>query len=372
MTNEQTISAMLRHKEKRADGTRIPWSDIASEMGVEMEALKSSVRRYRKSNDLIRDIADDPASENDRVISYLRDGTTLHDIAEKMEITPWYATVLIDNIRDQGLNVMEIGEELKISKTVVPEETIIDNHWHGDKIVRFGLTGDTHFGSRFTQITHLHSMYDTFAEEGIDTVYHTGDITEGENMRAGHAYECYVHGADEHITEVVKNYPSRQGITTRFILGNHDHSFVKHVGLNIGKPIASVRPDMEYLGQDQAFIQLTPNCTMELQHPGGGSAYALSYRPQKIAESLEGGTKPNILAIGHFHKMEQMFYRNIHIFQTGTMQAQSDWMRNKALAAHVGFWIVEIHVEDDGSIRRMQTTMFPFYKSIKEDWKNWQ
>ena len=80
---------------------------------------------------------------------------------------------------------------------------------------------------------------------------------------------------------------------------------------------------MKYLGMSVATINLTPNCILELRHPIDGTAYANSYKPQKMIDAMQGGEKPNILAIGHYHKMEYMLYRNIHAFQTGCFQAQS-------------------------------------------------
>ena len=76
-------------------------------------------------------------------------------------------------------------------------------------------------------------------------------------------------------------------------------------------------------------------------HPDGGSSYAISYKSQKIVESLEGGVKPEVLHIGHFHKAEYLFYRNIHVFQNGCLQSQSKFMKGKHLSAHRGFWIIE-------------------------------
>ena len=77
--------------------------------------------------------------------------------------------------------------------------------------------GDPQFNSKYCQITHLHNFYDICEAEGITTVYNTGDIDEGEEMRTGHKYECYNQGADDHVDEIVKNYPRRKGITTEFI-----------------------------------------------------------------------------------------------------------------------------------------------------------
>lgn len=96
------------------------------------------------------------------------------------------------------------------------------------------------------------------------------------------------------------------------------------------------------LGQVRADIR--PNETvLRLLHPSGGTAYAISYKSQKWATSLSGGNKPHIAGIGHYHKIEQLFYRNIHIFQSGTFEEQTPFMSRKQLAAHVGGWILWIN-----------------------------
>ena len=79
--------------------------------------------------------------------------------------------------------------------------------WDGTKTIKFAIMGDTQFGSKYAQITYLHQFYDLCAKEGIKEVYHTGDITEGLKMRAGHEYEVYTVSADEMREDVVKNYP---------------------------------------------------------------------------------------------------------------------------------------------------------------------
>jgi len=87
----------------------------------------------------------------------------------------------------------------------------------------------------------------------------------------------------------------------------------------------------------------TKDITLRLMHPGKGTAYALSYQPQKWAESISGGDKPSIAALGHYHKIEQLFYRNIHIFQTGTFEEQTPFMQRRNIAAMLGGWILWVN-----------------------------
>lgn len=244
--------------------------------------------------------------------------------------------------------------------------------WDGTELIKFGLMGDTQFGSKYAQITYLHNFYNLCAIEGITDIYHTGDITDGLKMRPGHEYELYEISADEMRDDVVKNYPKIDGITTHFITGNHDASIYKHVGYDIGRAIADCREDFDYLGRDCAIVNLTPRCTLELRHPWDGTAYALSYKPQKMIEAMESDSKPNILAIGHYHKAEYLFYRNVHCFQTGCFQSQTPFTRGKGISVHIGGWIITIRVDEDGTVQGISPEFVPFYSSITDDYKRFK
>lgn len=263
-------------------------------------------------------------------------------------------------------------------RPLVPQ-TIIQNQeperheakWDGCKVIKFGLMGDTQFGSKYAQITYLHDFYDLCEREGITDIYHTGDITDGLKMRVGHEYELYEHSADGQLADVVANYPKRDGITTHFITGNHDASLYKQVGYDIGAAIAKERPDMHYLGRDTAIVYLTPNCTMELRHPWDGGSYATSYRIQKMVEAMESDSKPNIFAVGHYHKELTMFYRNVHCIITASFQAQTPFLRGKGIASVLGGFIVTVRVDDEGTIQGICPEFIPFYNSIKDDYKSY-
>ena len=308
---------------------------------------------------------------HEALMAALAKGADLNGLAQKLGTTQRVAEAMILDARDQGYNVQESAGSIHLNKVSLQAENRVKQPWNGEKIIRFGLMGDTQLGCIDTQITHLHTLYDRYQSEGITQVYHTGDMTDGEKMRPGHEYELYVHGADAQVAHTVKTYPQRPGIVTDFITGNHDYSFIKTIGLDIGRQIANQRPDMRYRGYMSAVVELSPHCTLELRHPQDGTAYALSYKIQKIIEAMSGGEKPNILAVGHYHKLEQMFYRNVHAFQTACLCAQTNWMRGKNIAAIVGGWLIEAHVDDEGTVTRIKPEFFPFYKMIKEDYRDW-
>lgn len=252
------------------------------------------------------------------------------------------------------------------------EPTIYKTAWQGKRIIRFALMGDTQINSKYTQLTHLHDFYHKCKEYGIDTVYHVGDIDDGDQMRVGHQYELYNVGADDHVAEIVKVYPKIDGITTKFICGNHDASIYKRCGYDIGVAIADKRDDMVYLGRDCAVIDLTPNCKLELRHPWDGTSYALSHKIQKIIDAMDQSSKPNILAVGHYHKMEQLYYRDVFAFQTGCFQSATPFTIGKGISITMGGWIIEVEVNDDGSISSINSRFIPYTNFIKDDYKNFQ
>lgn len=261
---------------------------------------------------------------------------------------------------------------VKVKRIVLQnlEPSTHKSSWDGTTEIKIAVIGDTHFGSKYTQFKHLNNFYDICKNEGIKDVYHVGDLTDGLKMRPGHEYELYVTSADDMIDDFVEKYPKRNGIITHFVTGNHDASIYKHVGYDIGRTIEQRRDDMDYLGRDCAVINLTDNCTLELRHPWDGTAYALSYKPQKMIEAMESDSKPNILAIGHYHKAEYLFYRNVHAIQTGCFQGQTPFTRGKGISVNIGGWIITIKVATDGSIKSITPQFIPYYSSIANDYKN--
>lgn len=216
----------------------------------------------------------------------------------------------------------------------------------------FGVIGDTHYGSLYEAKDELCAMYDLFKAEGVKDVLHAGDVIDGHQIYKGQEFELCAHGWAEQRKHWARHAPKVQGITTHFITGNHDDSMKKAAGIDVGPELENDRPDWHFIGADYATIVFTTGngrkFKVGLVHPSGGAAYALSYRPQKITEQIEGGNKPNMLVIGHYHKAEWMpNYRNVSVLQCGTFQHQTPFMLTKGLSAHVGGWIVRVTVQDD-------------------------
>jgi len=251
---------------------------------------------------------------------------------------------------EESLSIKEDNDEVKRLTAQVEElrrHLQITNLRLEGTTHKFGYVTDTHIGSLFSDLDLLETAYNIFKKNGITTVFHSGDLVDGMKIYKGQDFELSAVGEDSQINLVEERYPRKDGITTYFIAGNHDRSFWKLSGSDIGPKIQDKRPDLQYLGHQEANIILGDGdntATIRLIHPDGGSAYAISYKAQRYIAELQSGTKPDILLIGHYHKAEVLFYRGVISVQGGTCQHQTPFMRGKSLAAAMGFWTIDVTV----------------------------
>lgn len=225
----------------------------------------------------------------------------------------------------------------------------IDPHRHerhavnfdGD-VLRFVATGDTHFGSKYTRPEWWDAVLEEAENFGADYILHVGDLVEGMSNRAGHVYELSHIGYDsqkEHATDQL----AKTDIPIYIIDGNHDRWFKKSNGALVVKDVASQLDHVTYLGHDQATINIG-GVDIMLWHGEDGASYAHSYRLQKVVEALSGSDLPHILLAGHTHKMGYFRPRGVHSISTGSVQAQTGWMKSTRKEAHHGFWTVEVTI----------------------------
>lgn len=130
---------------------------------------------------------------------------------------------------------------------------------------------------------------------------------------------------------------------------------VAHETLHMAQAVLGIAPkhDWHDIGFMEAHVKLVNANTgktaiMAVVHPGGGSAYALSYSVQKIVEALEGGEKPAVSLYGHYHKLWSGTIRNVWVLCTGCTQDQTVFTRNKIKQeVHVGGALVGLEQDPE-------------------------
>lgn len=309
----------------------------------------------------------------------------LDGIAKKFEVP--LQTVKDALLKLQGNKALLIKESDKYRITEAPEQgsrvCLNPDMWRGD-VLKFGFTADNHLCSHFERNDVLNLIYDLCVGEDVEVVLNGGNWIDGEARF--NKNEIHTKGFDNQIVYAVNNYPYRKGIETWFVSGDdHEGWYNQREGINSGEYFQLKREntgkfDLKHLGYVEADIDLNEgkfeqDSWMRVMHAGGGSSYATSYSAQKIVESLQGGEKPVVLMIGHYHKLLYGYVRNVHTIQMGTTQDQSIFMRKKKIEAHVGGGIIELRRAKDGTINRCKVdfiTAFDkkFYIGKDKYWKS--
>ncbi len=256
---------------------------------------------------------------------------------------------------------------VKASDPTVPTIKIDTARFIGKSKTRLGIVSDTHFGSKYQQITFLHELYSLFAKRGIRVVLHGGDLTDGTNVYRGMEYEQFLHGSDEQSNYAIAHYPKQNGITTYICSGNHDDSFQSRSGISIVERICHDRPDLKFVGHYGGTIILG-DLKVFLMHGHGGNSYARSYKQQKIIEQLPAGEKPHLLVTGNWHITNFLpVYRNVAAILPGCFQSQTPYLLTRGLYPDLGGWIVEFEMNKDKTIA-IRFEFMPFYVPKKKDY----
>ena len=274
---------------------------------------------------------------------------------------------LIKEMEKKKLTPTEIKAVLKAVEQGNPY--VQHNYTIGKSHVRFGVLGDTHIGSKEYDAGLMNHAARQFTKEGVDFVIHTGDVVDGVYYahRPSQIYESAVLGGDAQLELAAKELKKiKQPLY--FITGNHEYNtYIRNAGIEVGYHLERQlhekgKKDAHFLGNAEGDIKLKSGSVIRALHPDGGTAYAISYKSQKIIESLEGGQKPNVMLIGHFHKAEYIFYRNVHTFQTATLEGQTKFMKGKGIPAHKGFWIIDMYTKKGGQVDKIVPQFYPSYK----------
>jgi predicted phosphodiesterase len=300
------------------------------------------------------------------IASSAREPLTVEQIADRADVAPRRVREAIARLSERGYRIeVAQGSRVVLTRVVPPSDfvhTATPELFDGE-LVRFAVVSDTHLGSKSCRLAELHCAYDIIAREGITVVYHPGDLVAGVGVYKHQARDLLVHTFDGQVEYAAENYPRRDGITTYIIGGNHD--LAGDLGRHAADPVRAVcnmRPDMVHLGDYSAWVDLPNGGRLHLLHPGGGGAYALSYRPQRIAEAYEGGSKPSATLFGHWHRQGDFEHRAIRLLLCGTFEGATDLARRYGLGPPaIGFHTVEARMADDGSLVEWRAWWRPFY-----------
>lgn len=269
---------------------------------------------------------------------------TLTKVIEKSNLSEKEAVALINSFN-------------KSRKPIKPPKVYIS-----DDSFSFGYFSDAHIGHKQFRADLFTYMVKLFKQRKPDFILNAGDNLEGMSGRPGHVYELDYVGFRQQINRCIELYKQLDEFDHYGIDGNHDQWYFKKNdgGVIVGEELQKALKNYHHLGQDEGDLVVN-KIKIKLFHGGDGTAYATSYKLQKLVESFSGGMKPHIVLSGHYHKALYMFSRGVHGLECGTLCGQTSWMRGKKIPAHMGFGFVTVFTNKRG-VERFVHEFVPWYE----------
>lgn len=317
------------------------------------------------------------------------------DLCKSYNISKDDIFILIHELKKRGNNVVTMNttaykdsfeEAEKVQVTLIRNfghEKLIDDLSFeiedNDENTKIMLISDIRFGSIYQQTTILNDLYLKAKQMGVKYVFLTGDVVEGIYNGAKSIYNTTLHknGYEDQADFVASCFPRVEGITTYFITGEHDLSFLKlREKIDIGTLIANKREDMIYLGPRRRKIKFVSSdkkgeVSLYLQHAKGNVPYTISYKPQQKISSMRNEDKTDILVTSHFAACDSFLRRGVRSYQVPTVVATTDEMKDATTPVYntVGGWIVNLQKDKKGNLKNTTQIWIPYYKTITDDYK---
>ncbi len=291
---------------------------------------------------------------------------THEGLAKEIGVETEAVRTVFDSLIENGYRFVNVGGTYLRSKSNEGQVNFDATKLFKDGLLHFGIVSDTHLGSKFERLDALNVMYDRFEQEGIKTVFHVGDVTDGSRVYRGQEFEQTILGQQAQIDYTIKNYPKRTGIRTIAISGNHDLKMYENSGADPLVSISKARKDFTYIGQYSARVKMADKVNMDLLHPMGNQAYAVSYKAQRAINSLPPDDLPNILVYGHYHNSLYMNYRGIEFIQAPCFKNPSlQFEKRLGLVSNIGGWIIDGKSNGE-TVREFSPRLVTFANTIKK------
>ncbi|MHA1754104.1 MAG: metallophosphoesterase [Candidatus Odinarchaeia archaeon] len=322
-----------------------------------------------------------------RVKQFILDAVSLQpvslgELSYKTGLSKSIISQLIDALHNDGYDIELLPDQKKVvlyrtSSNRNFKTVKIDKLFHDQ--LKMLVVSDTHLGSKYQQLTLLHSAYEEGEKQKVQFALHGGDLIEGMLHFTGHINERFLNGADEFKSYVVEKYPKTNKFKTHIIAsGEHDLCFKMKMGYNIVRDICAQRSDLVYEGENRADFLIKDKFRVRLFHPSGGVAYSLSYHPQKFFSSMLMAALSEmsnledlfkLLIIGHYHSTLYFPQAGVQIVTAPCFKSEDTYLLRKALSPVIGFWIFTFDVDSQTNVIRCEPKLYDLTsKKIKNDY----
>lgn len=269
-------------------------TNMAERLGVSIDAQIASQSVHHA---IARSAFDpeDMAYRSATIARLRKSAMSIQEIATWLRAKVQDARLMVDSLRSSGYHVVSEHGRVRIGALLAhtSPKRVSKTRFTGPEM-KFGVIADCHLASNRSRLDVLEMAYNEFQRQGVKQVYCVGNLIDGYAERINGS-DVYLRNLTDQCVYMADHLPQRSGMTTEFITGDcHEGWYIQRAGVNVGHHMEDEarrhgRNDIKYLGHMEADVELrrgTGRSVMRLFHPGGGSAYAQSYRAQKIVECV--------------------------------------------------------------------------------------
>jgi len=206
-------------------------------------------------------------------------------------------------------------------------------------MIRVGLISDTHINNIFCHYSALEKSLEELNHRA-DIVLHAGDIADGVHMYRGQQFEL----ESQAIDDVIEKCKDIFGILQKrmyFILGNHDLSYQKHFGLNLGEHIQDDK--RIFLGEGVGDIEIARR-NFRILHPAGSRAYSISYPAQKYLRERDlRKDRIDWLVLGHYHTGYYLYVQGVNVVGLASFLNPTEFYKRRGYDSEIGYDILIFH-----------------------------
>ena len=305
---------------------------------------------------------------------------SLESLVDDLDINELEVLGMIKELKGAGENIVitkrKDGIYIENFGDIRPHNHNTKTLFNNELVVKILLISDTRLCSKFSQLSILNDLYRKAYEMGVRYVFHLGDIVEGIYFGKYKKYNQVIlhHNPDTQAMYVKKHYPYINGMTTYFITGEHDLSFLKTKEReDVGEQIADMREDLVYLGQESCTIYLQSDngkpIKIDLRHPLGNIPYTVSYKPQRIVDAMRSEERPDIINFGHFLVHDTFIHHDVLVNQIPSLCATTPEMLNKGTNNIVGATILTLYLDKKNRITKTERMFLNYRTIIQDDYK---
>lgn len=282
-------------------------------------------------------------------------GLTLEALCDELRITPSQGRALAEKAIAAGYHVdyHEGALDFRPPDAQPLKEVHLDAPAVelGDEIA-IGVVSDPHFASKHHERSALQRHVEWLYESGVRRILGPGDWVAGGYPFL--KYEVTSNGIEDQCEEAVEFIQwAGDEMQWEGIAGNHDESH--KVGIDAGKMIEQMLrsrgcTNFRYHGARGALLRLG-HSRIAMHHPGGGLAYALSYKIQKYIDGMPLHERPHFLFTGHTHQKLWLERGGVNGFLCGTFEnGDSSFGRMLGGEVQVGGWLVRYRHDEHGNV----------------------